>query len=514
MKKVKRFLAIIFVFVVCFSVMTPSAYAQGALSGQSFGAWIASALTALNIVGQVIAPTPVVDPYFQWLNSPTSATTEYQYPVSNTIFSDYLNASTIKVRQGVTTIDGVKYDELWLGPGAANSLKTDVFDFKTKWDVLSGQAGTFAKGTGFGNGLEFYEVGGVVRTQAQVIPLSVGSYSVGTADTMTEIKISGNIVHTQWVHNGQIWDEQPAAQTNLFPIRSYLIKEGDKYRIRNVHNGGLIGGSGLFDFDSFSDRDFQFDYVSGEVPASPAEIPDNYGLSIRIPHDKLQDFYNEYPQYDFNNSTINIEQDNIDIDELTDSIFSLIDSMDNILAEWTNGERPEPIEPIENIDQNVEDITLYQQNMQQNIRDVKDDVQAIHETQLQQQQMQQQQQQTQQQMQQTQQQIQESSESIDNTLKDIKNSLEPGEVTEKKFDLRELFPFCIPFDIYNLLQKFDGSPQAPRVQLPIVIPSIGFSYTLDLDFSPWDPVAATMRTIELIVYALGLAWATSKVIKW
>lgn len=96
----------------------------------------------------------------------------------------------------------------------------------------------------------------------------------------------------------------------------------------------------------------------------------------------------------------------------------------------------------------------------------------------------------------------------------IEDALTAPEIDEKTFDLRELFPFCIPFDIYHLLKKFDSSPSAPHVQLPIVIPSIGFSYTMDLDFSAWDPVADAMRTVELIVYALGLAWATSKVIKW
>lgn len=99
-------------------------------------------------------------------------------------------------------------------------------------------------------------------------------------------------------------------------------------------------------------------------------------------------------------------------------------------------------------------------------------------------------------------------------IQDIVDILTAPEIEERTFDLTELFPFCIPFDIYHLLQKFDATPQAPHVQLPIVIPSIGFSYTLDLDFSPWNPVAAAMRTVELIVYALGLAWATSKVIKW
>lgn len=99
-------------------------------------------------------------------------------------------------------------------------------------------------------------------------------------------------------------------------------------------------------------------------------------------------------------------------------------------------------------------------------------------------------------------------------VQEIADALQPGEIEPRQFDLRRLFPFCIPFDIHNLLQKFSAEPVAPHVQLPFVIQSIGFSYMFDLDFSAFDPVAAAMRTVEFIVFAIGLAWATSKVIKW
>lgn len=108
----------------------------------------------------------------------------------------------------------------------------------------------------------------------------------------------------------------------------------------------------------------------------------------------------------------------------------------------------------------------------------------------------------------------EAVDSLTETISDALDVPDAEELPEFKFDLRELFPFCIPFDIYRLLSSFDAEPAAPHVQLPIVIQSIGFSYNLDLDFSSWNPVAQAMRTAELIVYAIGLAWATGKVIKW
>lgn len=108
----------------------------------------------------------------------------------------------------------------------------------------------------------------------------------------------------------------------------------------------------------------------------------------------------------------------------------------------------------------------------------------------------------------------EAVESLTDTIEGALDTPSTEELLQFKFDLRELFPFCIPFDIYRLLSSFDAEPVAPHVQLPIVIQSIGFLYNLDLDLSVWNPVAQAMRTAELIVYAIALAWATGKVIKW
>lgn len=110
--------------------------------------------------------------------------------------------------------------------------------------------------------------------------------------------------------------------------------------------------------------------------------------------------------------------------------------------------------------------------------------------------------------------LSESAEATAAATEAIADALEDESINWRKFDLRGLFPFCIPFDIYNMLQAFDASPTAPHVQLPFVIESLGFSYTIDLDFSGFDQVAAVMRQMELIVYGIALAWATSKVIKW
>lgn len=108
----------------------------------------------------------------------------------------------------------------------------------------------------------------------------------------------------------------------------------------------------------------------------------------------------------------------------------------------------------------------------------------------------------------------EAVESLTETIEDVFDTPSTQEISQFKFDLRELFPFCIPFDIYRLLRSFDAEPISPHVQFPFVIDSLNFSYNIDLDFSVFDPVAQVLRTVEFIAYAIGLAWATGKVIKW
>lgn len=103
---------------------------------------------------------------------------------------------------------------------------------------------------------------------------------------------------------------------------------------------------------------------------------------------------------------------------------------------------------------------------------------------------------------------------IAETIEEATEVIDPEVADDYKFDLRNLFPFCIPFDIVRILGLFDVSPVAPHVQLPFVIDSLNFSYTFDLDFSAFNSVAAIMRGLEFIVFAIGLAIVTSKVIRW
>ena len=81
-------------------------------------------------------------------------------------------------------------------------------------------------------------------------------------------------------------------------------------------------------------------------------------------------------------------------------------------------------------------------------------------------------------------------------------------------DLKELFPFCIPFDIVDCFRLFNAEPETPRVKVPIHFGIVDKDYTFDIDLKDFNDVAGVCRTSFLILFMVGLGFATSKVIKW
>lgn len=78
--------------------------------------------------------------------------------------------------------------------------------------------------------------------------------------------------------------------------------------------------------------------------------------------------------------------------------------------------------------------------------------------------------------------------------------------------LEEVFPFCIPFDIVKLIKGLRAERQAPHFEWTFESELFGFSYTFDIDLAEFNDVAAILRTMELIVFIIGLAVATRALI--
>lgn len=79
-------------------------------------------------------------------------------------------------------------------------------------------------------------------------------------------------------------------------------------------------------------------------------------------------------------------------------------------------------------------------------------------------------------------------------------------------DLKEFFPFCIPFDLYDFFSCLNADPVAPVIDWAIPLPG-GSSYPITIDLSIFDPVAKILRTMELLLFCVGLAFKTRDLIR-
>lgn len=77
-------------------------------------------------------------------------------------------------------------------------------------------------------------------------------------------------------------------------------------------------------------------------------------------------------------------------------------------------------------------------------------------------------------------------------------------------DLKSVFPFCIPWDLYNLFHIFDTGENRRAPHIEFTFP--GTDWHIDVDLAQFDPVAALLRLLELIVFIAGLAVATRALI--
>lgn len=75
--------------------------------------------------------------------------------------------------------------------------------------------------------------------------------------------------------------------------------------------------------------------------------------------------------------------------------------------------------------------------------------------------------------------------------------------------LDEYFPFCIPFDVYHLLQKLSADPVAPSYTIGFTVYGTEVNYTISLD--AFSGAMVIVRRMELFVCVVGLAIASRKI---
>lgn len=78
--------------------------------------------------------------------------------------------------------------------------------------------------------------------------------------------------------------------------------------------------------------------------------------------------------------------------------------------------------------------------------------------------------------------------------------------------LDDIFPFCIPFDLYHMCEALAADPVAPHFEWRFYVPRI-VDYTIVIDLSGFNTVAQILRVMETLLFCVGLAFETRKLIR-
>ena len=91
------------------------------------------------------------------------------------------------------------------------------------------------------------------------------------------------------------------------------------------------------------------------------------------------------------------------------------------------------------------------------------------------------------------------------------------EASPYKADLREVFPFCIPFDLIHLLKVFEADAEAPVFEFPLDIELdnpwtgekvVDYHHTFELDMSDYEPVIKILRIFQVVFFIIALMLIT------
>lgn len=80
-------------------------------------------------------------------------------------------------------------------------------------------------------------------------------------------------------------------------------------------------------------------------------------------------------------------------------------------------------------------------------------------------------------------------------------------------DLKQFFPFCIPFDLIHLFEVLVAEPVPPKFEIPFKYSKIGLDYTFVIDFRQFEELAEIFRTGQTLLFCLGLILITRNIIK-
>lgn len=337
-------------------------------------AWLIRAKAA--IAAAALAGNLVLEPVNVVLNDPLAEAID---PLGRIEYvetlPEYLDRSVIYVRPDVRTIDGVAYSELWLGPDAADSLRTGFLDFATAYNIANNQdeAITYASGVGKWDGLDIYNIDGVARSQTFYLPFGVGSVPLSDNtrfDIFERASTPISYGYRYYVVNGTNHNLVTDATALNYLDSCYYLVEGNTVRLYYHRTNGTSSRSPYTAGGNYVSSPFRFDYTSGviDAPLDPGDgllitFPSSYtdpDPQVTTNNYDIHDLINIYPTISQpQGHEINIDpelnpdfQTDIDlgdgVGDLIQTILRLIDVLDLLDFEFApkpDSPEPAPVDP-------------------------------------------------------------------------------------------------------------------------------------------------------------------------
>lgn len=77
---------------------------------------------------------------------------------------------------------------------------------------------------------------------------------------------------------------------------------------------------------------------------------------------------------------------------------------------------------------------------------------------------------------------------------------------------KEKFPFCLPWDIYNLFSGLQAEAEAPRFVMPFKFERLGIDEEIVIDFSDYEEQIKIIRFFTGAMFVLALVMISRKII--
>ena len=79
--------------------------------------------------------------------------------------------------------------------------------------------------------------------------------------------------------------------------------------------------------------------------------------------------------------------------------------------------------------------------------------------------------------------------------------------------MKEIFPFCIPFDLINAVKLLSSEPIPPKYTFNFKVSQFNIDYDIVIDFAKFEDIAKVIRTLMTFAFVIMLILITRNLIR-